>query len=95
MKSIIRILGALIGIYLILVNYGALAALSISIHVGARLADAGESVGPFWRELGYFGGTGVALIISMVMVVGIGGFIGYSTTWALTKIPALLRHDAS
>jgi hypothetical protein len=95
MKFIIRFLGACIGIYLILANYGALTALSISIHVGAGLADAGESFGPFWRELGYIGGTALALVLTMALVSGLGAFIGYSMAWALTKIPSLWGHNAS
>ena len=95
MKSIIRVLGACIGIYFILFNYGALAALSISIHVGAALADKGESFSPFWREVGYIGGTAVALLISMSVIIFIGALIGYIATWALTMIPILWRRNAS
>ncbi len=95
MKSIIRFIGACIGIYLILVNYGALTALSVSLHVGAGLADAGEAFVPFWRELGYIGGTAVAFVLSMALVTAIGALIGYTVSWAVTMFPVLWKHNAS
>lgn len=42
MKGVIRFLTSCIGVALILINYGALAGLSLSIHIGAGLADAAE-----------------------------------------------------